>query len=42
MTHLDKLQQIYMLAALNTKEAHSNKNVKDIMTYLNSKLATKS
>ena len=25
MTYLDKLQQAYMLAALNTKEAHSKK-----------------
>ena len=26
MTHLDKLRQTYMLAALNTKEAHSKQN----------------
>ena len=26
MTHLDKVRQIYMLAALNTKEAHSKQN----------------
>ena len=26
MTHLDKLRQIYMLAALNTKKAHSKQN----------------
>ena len=27
MTHLDKLRQTYMLAALNTKEAHFKKNI---------------
>ena len=27
MTHLDKLRQAYMLAALNTKEAHSKQNI---------------
>ena len=26
MAHLDKLRQTYMLAALNTKEAHSKQN----------------
>ena len=27
MTHLDKLRQVYSLAALNTKEAHSKQNI---------------
>ena len=37
MTHLDKLQQTYMLAAFNTKEACSKQKYVDMTMYLSSK-----
>ena len=33
MIHLDKLRQAYMLAPLNTKEAHSKQNIQNIEKY---------
>ena len=38
VTYLDKLRQTNMLAALNTKETHSNKIYKNMMKYHSIKL----
>ena len=41
MTHLDKLRQVYMLATLYTRKAHSKQNIDiNMMTYHNIKLET--
>ena len=36
--NLDKLSHAYMLAALNTKEAHSKQGIENMMTYHSTKL----